>query len=95
MSLSLTSGIKRKSSKKTIQLDMKEEPTPTPSETSPRSVEGFSKNPNYKKSKSIFRIFEKTPLVEEEDWMYHTGPKIPFDCYKTNRFGSRQHRTLM
>jgi hypothetical protein len=95
MSLSLT-GIKRKSSKKAIQIETKEEPTIlAPSETSPRSVEGFSKNPNYKKSKSIFRIFEKNPLVEDDDWMYHSGPKIPFDCYKTNRFGSRQHRTLM
>ena len=93
------STIKRKSSKQKITEKKNEDGPSSPSldPISPRSVDGYAKNPNYKKSKSIFRIFEKGPTIDDqsEDWLYHSGPKLPLDCYKTNRFGQRQHRTLM
>jgi serine/threonine protein kinase len=48
------------------------------------------------KSKShIFRLFEKNPISNDEEIFWHNGTKFSVDAWKTNRYGTRQQRTLL
>lgn len=48
------------------------------------------------KSKShLWRLFEKKPISTEEEIFQHTGEKLSLECYKINRYGNRQQRTIL